>query len=173
MKYKILEETHQWTSDDKIEMIGYGEWVEEVDYIEIEYQEYRAKIQRQIIKECYAIKEAYFGGHLCGYVKIPENHYLYDKEIKDIECHGGLSFISEENEEKWIGFDCAHSGDIVPSQILTHKEIPLVLIRLKDCFKPTYKNMQFCIDECISIIDQLINLDDEEFFKELEEWEKN
>lgn len=69
-------------------------------------------------------------GHLCGYVGVPKGHpyfkkgYDYAYEMDDkIECHGGLTYAGylEKNErvgweDHWfLGFDCAHAGDIVPS----------------------------------------------------------
>lgn len=80
------------------------------------------------------------GGAWCGYVGVPEGHPLfkvsycdYDK-MPDIRVHGGLTYsdVCQESKETpgrgichvplpgrpahvwWLGFDCAHSGDVVP-----------------------------------------------------------
>lgn len=62
-------------------------------------------------------------GHLCGYVKIPISHKLYGMSYDDIEIlydyevpsHAGLTFSGSIKEEGyWIGFDCAHAGDLLP-----------------------------------------------------------
>lgn len=64
--YKIIEEHHKWTSEEKIKWLGYGEWIEEIDHLEFEYLEYKAIIIRILKREPFAKEEAYFGGHLCG-----------------------------------------------------------------------------------------------------------
>lgn len=58
-------------------------------------------------------------GHRCGYVAISKDHPLYEKEgsnVIDLEIHGGCTFFEPQMTEykcsdKWIGFDCGHSGD--------------------------------------------------------------
>lgn len=72
----------------------------------------------------------------CGYVGVPAGHpwhgLKYDEPaLIDVEVHGGLTYSSEcdgdpvdgvchvpkpgESEHAWwLGFDCAHGGDIVP-----------------------------------------------------------
>jgi len=66
--------------------------------------------------------------HLCGYVGLPQWHPFYGKGYEEIESimggmkvHGGLTFseIGKEGSHWkegywWIGFDCAHVGDLVP-----------------------------------------------------------
>lgn len=66
------------------------------------------------------------GLHLCGYISIPPGHPWHGKGYDDIraDVHGGLTYASpaEESVAKdsaqcgwWVvGFDCAHSGDLVP-----------------------------------------------------------
>lgn len=79
------------------------------------------------------------GGALCGYVGLPPGHPLhgldYDEahERADIDVHGGLTFADrcQKGDEDgwhichvpepgrpaevwWLGFDCAHFGDISP-----------------------------------------------------------
>ena len=57
-------------------------------------------------------------GNLCGYVGIPKiMTSLYEVEYDNIRipCHGGLTFSGDMKEypNTWfIGFDCAHSGDL-------------------------------------------------------------
>ncbi len=80
-------------------------------------------------------------GALCGYVGLPPGHRLhgvdYDDayEVADIDVHGGLTFADRcaEGAEDgpgichvpepgrpaevwWLGFDCAHAGDLIPSK---------------------------------------------------------
>jgi hypothetical protein len=75
-------------------------------------------------------------GVWCGYVGVPEGHPWhgkpYDDLYDDTEVHGGLTFsdkckpstdeaygICHQREDGdpevwWLGFDCAHSMDLVP-----------------------------------------------------------
>ncbi len=167
-KIKITKKDHLWTSDKKLKFCGYGEWVEEADITEIEYLGYEACIVRIFKIETFTKEEVYFGGHLCGYVKIPESHPYYGDKDVNLEVHGGLTFNSME-EEHWVGFDCAHSGDMVPT--IEHfkktrtemrdfeKKFPIPE-SMKDhpWFKPVYKNIDYCIQECVNMIDQLIKV---------------
>jgi len=167
---KIKKKIHYWTSDQKLKWFGYGEWIEEPDSLEIEYRGYKALVERISKQEPFAKEETYFGGHLCGYVVIPDDHPLFKKENIDIDCHFGITF-NEAYEEHLIGFDCAHSGDYIPSMELIRKKCRLELYPIPkgyenfNIFNPTYRNVQYCIDECKKMIDQLII--------EKETWEKN
>lgn len=61
-------------------------------------------------------------GHWCGYVGIPETHRVFglDYDNVPVEVHGGLTYAGDRCPgEKpdglwWVGFDCAHLGDLVP-----------------------------------------------------------
>lgn len=166
--YTILKEQHHWTSEKKIKWMGYGEWVEEADVVEFDYLGYQGRIVRVLKREPYAVKEAYFGGHLCGYVKVPEAHPLFGKKQEcwdvDLKCHGGITY-SEAHEEHWIGFDCGHSGDYVPSIYHLKKQresagelnpFPLPPGYQKFAlFNPVYRNMQYAIESCTDLIDSL------------------
>lgn len=165
--YKIIKENHHWTSEEKLKYCGYGEWIEEADVTEIEYLGYEAFIIRVFIREYLTKEEAYSGGYLCGYVRIPENHPLYKQKEIVLDCHGGVTF-NEIHEEHWIGFDCAHPRDIVPT-IENFKNTNEELISLQkeifspvyeSLFKQTYKNIEFCIEECKSMIAQLVILEE-------------
>lgn len=78
-------------------------------------------------------------GALCGYVGVPEGHPLFEVDYGDaheryaISVHGGLTFdgFCQEGAEEdgichlvepgepdrvwWLGFDCGHFSDLVPS----------------------------------------------------------
>ena len=164
--YKITKKEHLYTSEQKIKWFGYGEWVEEPDFIVIECLRYEAVILRIMKREPYCPIEAYFGGHLCGYVKIPEHHPLFNTDF-DLECHGGISY-EEYNEEHWVGFDCGHSGDLIPTMDLLKKKrkeageldifpIPEKFMKYA-IFNPSYRNVSYCIGELIGMIDQLVNI---------------
>ena len=103
-------------------------------------------------------KRGYFINHLCGYVKA--NKDIIDEiGVDNIDCHGGITYCDNHinyillgnkksvdtfndrgvywtlnNGEYFIGIDCAHADD----------------------YFETPKDVNFCIKECESIIDQLI-----------------
>ena len=84
--------------------------------------------------------------HLCGYVQVPETHPLYKQPYVDFEvsAHGGLTYASEAEAPfsgYWIGFDCAHSGDLFP----------------RFSSSGTYRTVLYVRDECERLIDQLID----------------
>lgn len=92
-------------------------------------------------------------GHLCGYIEIPRTHNLYEKDYDTIEkiydyelpAHGSLTFSGYVNNEYWIGFDCAHVGDLLPMFVG------------EDIYTPvktdTYKTMEFVENNIKEIID--------------------
>lgn len=92
-------------------------------------------------------------GHLCGYIEVQRTHILYGKDYDDIEniydyelpAHGGLTFSGFVNDEYWIGFDCAHAGDLLPMFVG------------EDFYPPqkndTYKTMEFVENNIKAIID--------------------
>jgi hypothetical protein len=59
--------------------------------------------------------------HWCGYIGVPEDHPWYGMgydEI-DVSAHGGVTYADkaywgDTRGSHWFGFDCAHSGDLVP-----------------------------------------------------------
>ena len=82
-------------------------------------------------------------GHLCGYVRIPENTKV-DWE-KEIQCHGGITFQGWRDfgitNGYYVGFDCAHYGDWMPYDSIF--------------YEGTYKDVDFVQNEIKNIIKQL------------------
>lgn len=164
-EHKILKEEHHWTSEEKLKHCGYGEWVEEADVTEFEYLGYEASVIRVFKREHAAKDIAYFGGHLCVYVRIPNTHPYFKNEEIDLDVHGGITF-NEAHEEHWIGFDCAHLGDYVPTMEHLRNTIPEMKL-LKEAFEisdefkdmylfnPVYRNVDYCIEECKKMIREL------------------
>lgn len=72
---------------------------------------------------CFMVRPNPELGHWCGYVDIPKGHPWFgahDDAINDklsfidVHIHGGLTY-ADEVEGCWrVGFDCAHSCDLVP-----------------------------------------------------------
>ena len=159
-----MEQLHKFNSDKKLEWWGYGEWVEEPDVIKFIYRDLQCCIRRTAVNDNGYI----FGGHLCGYVELPKNHPWEGHHAMDIdvEVHGGLSF-SEGTEDLWlIGFDCGHSGDLVPSiEKMKANEVgeeffdryrDSMTPEIRSLFIPVYKNIQFVMDECKLLANQII-----------------
>lgn len=71
-------------------------------------------------------------GALCGYVAVPPGHSMHGKDYNETDLdwcpHGGLTYADKCNEGPvchvaregepdavwWLGFDCAHHGDLLP-----------------------------------------------------------
>lgn len=155
-----IKSEHLLTSDQKIKYWGYGEWVEEPDLVSFEYKGIQCKVVRIFSHSSYKDnrEKHIYGGHLCGYIRVPESHCFYGKNYNEIEIdvHGALTYSEIDNDNHhylpkqghWIGFDCAHSMDIIPSS----KSLNLHYCPI---FKRTYKNIIFCIEECKSMVDKL------------------
>lgn len=111
------------------------------------------------------IKRNLMVGSLCGYVGVKETslsysiHDFLNKEKDEFKVHGSVTFFGycqefheiigvAYNEKKivWLGFDCAHLYDIVPSLLLLKQDY------INDC---TYKNLSFVINQCAKLSHQL------------------
>lgn len=94
-----------------------GPWDGEPDRVEFRHAGFPCLIVRQSM------------GHLCGYVGVPLGHPWHGKGYDDVpaRAHGGLTYAEEcggevchvpapgEPEDLWwLGFDCAHAGDLQP-----------------------------------------------------------
>lgn len=79
-------------------------------------------------------------GTWCGYVGVPPGHPWHGKAYDDVEVniHGGLTYAQgcgvhichkpepgEADDVWWLGFDCAHAGDLCPSMIAMRNIIGL------------------------------------------------
>lgn len=149
--------------EKKIELWGDGEWASEVDWIRFDCMGYHCEVFRN-----------YRTGIWCGYVTIPETHPWFEKDYHDIKCdvHGGLTFgqtMIKDNVDKFlIGFDCGHSGDLIPGYDAFNKEgtfyqkyVSEMKDEIKELFKfnsltnPSYKNLRFAIAEVLNLVTQV------------------
>jgi hypothetical protein len=104
-------------------------------------------------------------GHRCGYVILPKGHKLEGKDYYDIpiSCHGGLTYGSWEKDRYVIGFDCAHSWDAPDYGALKHYHMYNATTEYLENHSwrndnAVIKTKEYVIDECKSIIDQLIDM---------------
>lgn len=161
---------HIFTSEEKLDWWGYGEWVEEPDEIKFEHLGIECIVLRIAIRELHSQEFHMFGGYFNGYIRIPTDHPYYQKryEDMDIDCHWGLTF-GECSDGHWVGFDCAHSGDYIPSIEKLKKTHPSMMKWRKEeemlkkefnlnnspIFQKNYRNINYCIEQCKSMAEQL------------------
>jgi hypothetical protein len=94
---------------------------------------------------CLIMRNAYML-NLCGYVKVPGISASNDSEgFEGLDVHGGVTFQgslidtgagNKLKEGYWVGFDCAHSMDLVPS-----------MLRFGECYG-TYRTIDYVKLEC-------------------------
>lgn len=71
-------------------------------------------------------------GAWCGYVGVPPGHPWHGKSYNEVKAnvHGGLTYANpcqghichvpnpgESGDVWWLGFDCAHAGDLGPAML--------------------------------------------------------
>jgi len=102
-------------------------------------------------------------GALCGYVGVEKDSKLYGKHYSDIDSdfgvHGGLTFSNkcdstacesegichkpdagESDDVWWLGFDCSHSGDLIP---------------YRGFIGESYRNVAYVKSQCASLAKQI------------------
>lgn len=104
---------------------GPGRWTDEPDRLEFRHLGLPCLLNRNSM------------GAWCGYAAVPPGHPLHgagtDSDLVDLAVHGGVTYAAACSEEIchvpdpgepddvwWIGFDCAHSSDLIPAL----KDIP-------------------------------------------------
>ncbi|QDU64336.1 hypothetical protein Pan216_52260 [Planctomycetes bacterium Pan216] len=107
---------------------------------------------------CVMIKQRL--GYFCGYVGVPSGHPLAGKDPKDpelaaLDVHGGVSCAgpelcghAEDAADWWIGFNCCHDGDLVPSMPCQQEHA-------------SYRDESFVIDELRRLASQLARIGQE------------
>lgn len=121
--------------------------------------------------DCLAVRNGV--GAWCGYVGVSPGHALHEVEYTEVdsefEVHGGLTFSehcregdecssichvpAEGDDDRiwWFGFDCAHSGDMFPGDVLA---------RLGGGPAPwfvTYRTLGYVQSQCALLAHQLAN----------------
>lgn len=104
--------------------------------------------------ECHILRQSKGGGHLCGYVELPPdskwnelNSIMWDSPA---DVHGGITFgpsaLTVDATRKYIGFDCAHLGDLAPNYYDKHGEI---------YGQETYRDINYVRKETMRLADQV------------------
>lgn len=82
--------------------------------------------------------------HLCGYVNVGKEHTF----AEDFDVHGGVTFNASFEDEpdagNWIGFDCAHQGDLIPGMSMSFQGV-----------KTVYRDINYVRAECTKLAKQL------------------
>lgn len=118
-------------------MKGLNIWNNEPDRLEFAVHGFMCKIER--------IDKLW---HLCGYIMVEDTHPWYGKdysELSDVDVHGGLTYRGLFPTYSWLGFDCAHAGDLIPSVV---KMLPSQRERT------TYRDMGYVVNELIKLANQ-------------------
>lgn len=143
---------------------GTGPWLSEPDRVEFEHKGL----------PCLALRNDM--GAWCGYVAVPPSHPLYkvdycgDVEMS-LDVHGGITYghecsgpichvpkPGEPDNVWWFGFDCAHSGDLVPS-LAYYRTQDLRLSNLYAEMDPdVYRDLGYVQNEIRGLADQLAAL---------------
>ena len=88
---------------------GYGPWDDEPDTAE--WTDETTDLR------CYIVRNKFSGSWL-GYVMVPVGHPMHGKGYDDLDLrvHGGVTFSGDKKGDgaHWLGFDCAHAGDLIP-----------------------------------------------------------
>lgn len=155
----IKIEKYTFTHEEKFGWWGPGDWVYEPDRVDFTYR----GIKCYIVRACYKEKKYTMQmGHLCGYITIPKDHPWHGKAYEDIDVgvHWGLTFADfNKNEEFEIGFDCAHLYDLIPGTVALMRNIYEKTGESRSVHpdeRISYKNVDFCIEQCKSLVDQLL-----------------
>lgn len=106
-------------------------------------------------------------GYLCGYILVSSDSTGEMMDDLDIIAHGGITY----DREGWLGFDCAHYGDlnIEMLRLLKDSEISTEY--------ETYKDLSYVIGNLKKMIDKIKEYEErlgmEELVKLVEQWSKN
>lgn len=133
-----------------------GPWKDEPDRVEFVYRDIECLIKRGIL------------GQLNGYAILPKDLVSDSDDIYDV--HGGITFDEKIGDTRMIGFDCAHSDDIVPeilsNKLKFHKNINERFKLSTEMYRnqlekiSSYKDINFVKNEIEKMVDQVLDGND-------------
>jgi hypothetical protein len=139
-----------WVAKTTIKVTSTTPWVGEPDCLK--YTDPETQYQCLILRSPW-------GGTLNGYVRVPRTHPLYlvdgtpNKALWNIDVHGGVTLAGKLLRRtgglyrgRWIGFDCAHFGDLIPT---------LLAITPNLVAGDTYRDIQYVRQQVTSLAEQL------------------
>jgi hypothetical protein len=128
---------------------GPGPWNDEPDRVQWRYG----------TVPCLMVRNAELG-HWCGYAAVPPGHPWHGSIDPPADVHGGISYAAACNDDVchvpepgepadvwWIGFDCAHFGDLSPL---------VWAIRPFDPHDGAYRDMAYVRQECEQLAEQIL-----------------
>lgn len=107
-------------------------------------------------KHKFVVYQHQTSGHLNGYVLLNPEDTIED--MMDIECHGGITFegnlaeIIPVQAGNWIGFDCAHYGDMTP---FADERLASLGFDFGVSYDKIWRTPDFVEENCKLIINQL------------------
>lgn len=143
-----------------------GPWMHEPDRVDFSHAGF----------PCLALRNSL--GAWCGYVALPPEHRLHGVEYMDIEddldVHGRLTYSSlcaeaichvpepgQPDNVWWLGFDCGHSGDLIPATLKIMREVrranplPAALMPWDRLLRDRYRDLAYVQDETRKLAEQL------------------
>lgn len=147
---------------------GPGEWQDEPD--KMQWQDEATGLP------CLIVRNGEVTGALCGYVGVPESHPYFEKGYDDVnvDVHGGLTFANfcrpREDEAQgichtpapgepdhvwWLGFDCAHAGDLSPAMEARLRRTPFGATVYGGGWEETYKDVGYVKQQITQLAAQL------------------
>ena len=105
-------------------------------------------------------------GYRCGYVRLPHGHPWHGRgDLEEIvECHGGVTFAEPdrpcdkggEDDAFWVGFDCAHAGDLPDRSLPGYERRRSELFARIQCIGFEYKvrDQEYVEGQCRLICEQ-------------------
>jgi hypothetical protein len=122
--------------------------------------------------DCFIIRHPDDGNYM-GYVAITKLSPLvfYNGiEYVDIECHGGITYFGytlkwwnikkQKNNIRWLGFDCGNGNDFKPFLMNMIEKLINKTSVARDMVEMglnTYKDLEYVIKECKSIVNQILD----------------
>jgi hypothetical protein len=119
------------------------------------------------------LTRATFGGHLCGYVRVPRGYPCYGRPatwrgpIGRLRAHGGITYAQHKTRPRgfWVGFDCGHNGDYQPSMadllrrsskgLLNTGELDVLTGGWPGLPPKVYRNIDYVRQQCTELAAQL------------------
>lgn len=155
-----MNEKHIYTPEQKEEWFGKGEWCNEPDTVTFDHKGLKCLVFR-VVK--FEHDNHAFGGHFCGYVRVPKDNEIYGKSWSECpidDIHGGLTFYEKQDDDLIIGFDCGHIVDILPCMRKFYENLdPENKFPNFPMLHPTYKNVEFVIYETKNLAEQVTKYD--------------
>ena len=118
--------------------------------------------------QCLAIIAEF--GHRCGYVGLPVGHPWFEREYNGfldevLDVHGGVTYSGHLGNDTikpaidglwWVGFDCAHYGDLPDVTEIAADAFELRRIMARSERQGVIRTLEFVTEQCESMADQII-----------------